>query len=72
MKFLKVIILEHSGIGKNATHIQIMNEFRKSKKMGFDYCEKRGFNAEVKDGILTVEQSKKRLYGFKMMAKVVE
>ncbi len=72
MKFLKIVILEHSGIGKNATHIQVINEFKKSKNKGLDYCEKNGFNAVINSGILTVEQNKKKLYGFKMIAKVVE
>lgn len=69
MKFSKLVHVEHSGIGREAIHVKVLNKFSVSKEVGIKYCSENNFDVEITESLLTVTQ--KCEYGFKMIAKLL-
>jgi hypothetical protein len=68
MEILKLKTLEHSGQGKNAIHIKVFAEFKKSENEGIYYCKKRGWEVIITETLLKVTSS--AMFGFKMSALI--
>ena len=68
MEFLKIKHLKHSGIGKTATHIQVMDAFKKSVQTGIDHCTAKGMKVEITDCLISIKQNV--MYGFEFVALI--
>jgi hypothetical protein len=70
MKIHKLLYVNHSGTGRDATHVKVIREFQKSKAHGMLYCQARGWSATIVGNILKVESELP--FGFNMGAIVSE
>lgn len=68
--FNHVANIKHSGHGSQAIHTVVMDKFRESIEEGKRYCQLRGWEVSISDGILTVRS--KAPFGFGMTALVQE
>lgn len=68
MEILKLKELKHSGQSENATHIKVLNEFKKSESQGVRYCLQRGWNVSITNTLLKVTSN--ALFGFQMTALI--
>lgn len=64
MEIFKITHLKHSGIGKNATHLKVIEQFEKSKNDGLIYCSKRGWNVKEYNNCFTISSG--AMFGFEM------
>ena len=70
IEVLKLNYVNHSGQGKEATHIKVIDAFKISKSNGIKYCESRGWKVSFFEGILQVKSD--AMFGFQMNAIVKE
>ena len=67
MEFYKTKTLKHSGLG-NPIHKKLMDEFRKSEKLGIKFCNENNFKFEITNILLKVWQEAE--YGFSFSALI--
>lgn len=68
MKVEKILTLRFSGQGENAIHKKVIQAFSLGEDEGKKYCIARGYEANIKHGILTVYSP--AMFGFEMKALV--
>ena len=68
MEFLKLQMVENSGIGSDAIHSKVMEAFKRSEAEGLFYCYQRGYKVYLTDILLRIVSYAP--FGFKMVALI--